>query len=62
MMYDDTDTQAIYPVTITEFLSRTVEIAADSEEEALDIARQRYRDGQIILIGDDFVDTDFDIR
>ncbi len=46
---------------IIETLHRTLEIEANSEEEAFDIVNDMYSSGEIILTADDF-DGDFEIN
>ena len=50
-----------YYVTITEILEKTIEIEAENENNAIDIAKDKYNKEEIILTADDLVDTDFDI-
>jgi len=52
----------IFQVEIIETLSRTINIEAETEEEALTIATQRYRNEQIVLDSSDFVDVDFAVK
>lgn len=49
-----------YIVTVTETLSRTFAVEADTEEEATDKVRTAYDNEEIVLVADDYVDTDFD--
>ena len=50
-----------YNVTIIELLEKTIEIEAENETNAIDIAKDKYNKEEIILTADDLVDTDFDI-
>ena len=50
-----------YNVTIIELLKKTIEIEAENETNAIDIAKDKYNKEEIILTADDLVDTDFDI-
>ena len=50
-----------YNVTITETLEKTIEIEAENENNAIDIARDKYNKEEVILTADDLVDTQFDI-
>ena len=43
-----------YYVEIEETLSRTIEVEAESAEDAEMIARQMYRDCEVVLTADDF--------
>lgn len=47
-------------ITITETLKRTVEVHAETADEALQKAEDAYYNGEIVLDSEDFVDTDFD--
>lgn len=47
-----------YKIEIQELLSRVIEIEASSAEEAIDKAREMYRAEEIVLDGDDYVDTE----
>lgn len=44
-----------YSVEITETLQKTVTVAAENPEEALQKVREAYRDGLIVLDAADFV-------
>ena len=46
-------------VRIKEVLSRTVDVNAETELDALDIVKQDYDNGEIVLDADDFVDVEF---
>lgn len=48
-----------YYITITETLERTIEIVAESEEEALYTAEKEYQNGEHVLDYEDHVNTDF---
>lgn len=48
-----------YYITITETLERTIDIVAESEEEALNIAEEEYQNGEHVLDYEDHVNTDF---
>lgn len=48
-----------YYITITETLERTIDIVAESEEEALNIAEEEYKNGEHVLDYEDHVNTDF---
>lgn len=50
-----------YTGTITETLSRTVEIQAETWEDAVKKLEQLYDDEKIVLAADDFVDVDFTV-
>ena len=50
-----------YNVTITEILKKTIEIEAENETNAIDIARDKYNKEEVILTADDLKYTDFGI-
>lgn len=55
-------TMKTYAVTITETLQKTVEIEANSREEAESLVEARWNDSEYILDGDSFVGVDFSAR
>ena len=50
-----------YYVTITEILEKTIEIEAENETNAIDIARDKYNKEEVILTADDLADTWFSL-
>ncbi len=50
-----------YMIEINEMLSRIIDIEADSKEDALKIAREKYRNEEIVLDSDDYQSTDIKI-
>lgn len=50
-----------YNVTITEILEKTIEIEAENETNAIDIARDKYNKEEVMLAADDLKYTDFGI-
>ena len=48
-----------YKVEITETLQKTVEVEANNKEEALDKVMKMYKNEEVILDYNDFVDLDF---
>ena len=53
---------AKYKVTIVEYLSRIIEVEVDDtcdENDALEVIRKDYYDGEIILDTEDFDDVEF---
>ena len=48
-------------VEITETLQRVIEVEAKSEAAAERDVRERYRKGEIVLDGDDHVETEFNV-
>lgn len=51
-----------FNVEITEFLSKTVEIEAESISEAKVIAEENWLKGEPTLTADDFVDVKFNVK
>ena len=51
-----------YEVTITETLQKTVEVEANSREEAERLVEQKWNDSEYILDADFFVGVDFSAR
>ena len=49
-----------YSVIVTETLTQRVNIEAESEEEALELAEEMYYNSDIILDCDDFVSATFE--
>lgn len=50
-----------FQIEIVETLSNIVEIAAENEQDALLKAQEMYKNEQVVLYFDDFVDTQFNI-
>jgi len=50
-----------YKVEITETLQTIITVEANSEDEAIDIVHQKYRDEEIVLDSSNYIDTDFSI-
>lgn len=48
-----------YNIEITEVLQRLIKIEANSREEAIKLAKEKYRNEEIILDYNDFKDVDF---
>ena len=48
-----------FEIEVKEILSRTIEVKANSEDEALTIVKQKYNDEEIVLDSSDFVDVYF---
>lgn len=51
-----------YVVEITETLQKQIEIEASSAEDAIIIAKQKYRKQQIILDADHHTTTEFEVQ
>jgi hypothetical protein len=56
---DITPNMKIYKVEITETLQATVEIEANSPEEAEEIVETQWKDGAFVLGADNFTDVQF---
>lgn len=50
-----------YLVEITETSQRQITVTAKTRDEAEQKVRQKYRDGEIVLSEQDYVDTDFHV-
>lgn len=50
-----------YKVEITEILQRTVEVEAKDEDEAYKIVKDMYRNEEIVLSADDYIDTKIEV-
>ena len=50
-----------FTVEITETLQRQVEVEAEDEFEAEDIVREMYRNEEIVLDAEDYIDTEFEV-
>lgn len=50
-----------FQIEVKETLSQLVEISADSEAEAVLIAKQRYQNEEIVLDADNHIATDFSV-
>ena len=50
-----------YIIEITETLQKQIEIEANSKEDALKLAKNKYRNEEIILDSENYVTTDFDV-
>lgn len=48
-----------YKVEITETLQKTIEVEADNKEDALHKLMKMYKNEEVILDDNDFVDLDF---
>lgn len=46
-------------IEIEEILQRVIKIKAESKEEAMRIAKEKYRNNEIILGAEDFISVDF---
>lgn len=50
-----------YQIEIVETMSSILEITAEDEQDALLKVQERYRNEEVILYPDDFIDTKFNI-
>lgn len=50
-----------FKIEITETLQRVVEVKANTEEDAYQTVREKYRNEEIVLDDSDFVDTEIKI-
>ena len=48
-----------YNIEITETIQKTIEVEADNEQAALHIAMKKYKNSEVILTDEDFIDVDF---
>jgi hypothetical protein len=48
-----------FKIEVKETLSRTIEVEANSTEEALDKIKALYKNEEIVLDADDCIDTEF---
>lgn len=51
----------IYQVEITETLQRVIEVEAESEEDAIEMIEEQYKDEDIVLDYSNFMGYDIDI-
>ena len=51
----------MYSIEITETLSKTITVEAADPDEALDIVKKHYKDGDIIIDAECFVGVDFKV-
>ena len=47
-----------FKVEITETLQKQIEIEAETSVEAIRLAKQKYRNSEIVLSADDYIDTE----
>lgn len=57
----DKKVERVFHVEIVETLSNIVEVVAEDEQDAFMKAQAIYRNEEIILYPDDFIDTKFNI-
>ena len=51
-----------FKVEITETLQKTVEVEADNKEEAVHKVMKMYKNEEVILNDNDFIDVDFRVQ
>ncbi|WP_238035633.1 DpnD/PcfM family protein [Psychrobacter sp. Ps4] len=61
MIKIDKKLKIVFQIEIVETLSNIVEVNAENEQEALSKVRDMYRNEEVILYPDDFIDTRFNI-
>ena len=61
MMKKDETAAQKFQIEIVETLSNIVEVNAEDEQDALMKAQEMYRNEDIVLYSDDFIDTKFNI-
>ena len=61
MMRKDEKSLQTFQIEIVETLSTIVDVVAEDEQSALLKAQEMYRNEQVVLYPDDFIDTKFNI-
>ena len=61
MMKTDKKLKRVFQIEVVETLSNIVKINAENEQEALLKAQEMYRNEEVVLYPDDFIDTKFNI-
>jgi len=61
MIKVDKKLKRVFQIEIVETLNNIVEVNAENEQEALLKAQDMYRNEEVILYPDDFIDTKFNI-
>jgi hypothetical protein len=51
-----------YKIEVTETLSRTIEMEAESEDAAVEMVRQMYRNCDIVLDTSNYVETEISVK
>ncbi|HAR76442.1 MAG TPA: hypothetical protein DCR60_09585 [Psychrobacter sp.] len=60
-MKTDEKLKRVFQIEVVETLSNIVEVNAENEQEALLKAQDMYRNEEVVLYPDDFIDTKFNI-
>ena len=61
MMKTDKKLERVFQIEIVETLSNIVEVRAKNEQEALLKAQDMYRNEEVVLYPDNFIDTKFNV-
>lgn len=61
MIKEDKKAERVFQIEIVETLSNLVEVSAENEQDALLKAQAMYRNEEVVLYPDDFIDTKFNI-
>ena len=61
MIKIDKKVERIFQIEIIETLSNIVEVLAENEQEALLKAQDMYRNEDVVLYPDDFIETKFNV-
>ena len=56
------ETSKLYSVEVIETLSKLVEVSASSEEQALALVKQAYRQERIVLTSENYIETNFVLK
>lgn len=48
-----------YKIEITETIQKTIEVEANNKDEALHVVMKKYKNSEVILTEEDFIDVDF---
>ena len=61
MMKTDKKLKRVFQIEVVETLSSIVEVKAENEQDALLKAQEMYRNEEVVLYPDDFINTKFNI-
>ena len=61
MMKTDKKLKRVFQIEVVETLSNIVEVNAENEQDALLKAQDMYRNEEVVLCPNDFIDTKFNI-
>ena len=61
MIVEGKKAESVFQIEIVETLSNIVEVGAENEHEALLKVQAMYRNEEVVLYPDDFIDTKFNI-